>query len=627
MINMKFQRGVKGFVLVIVSLMITTVLGYALAAEETINTVTDYDPYANISGLYDYDRTDKYVPYDPAANLTGYHAENSEDSMSGVSFTATDGKANMYPVIQNPEITTGSESSISGLGLTQNTPPTGANAYYRWGIVWDDDSVTIMNVQTHPGTKATLRPGVTDLDNLLSHYPVYQTADIIEWTFPTGIILNKDSWQEQREVTGSLLSYYYTIHCSQSDIVKSLEYNKKLESITATFSDGSKKTIGDPKLIDLCYLGASEDAVISNLQVLGDSGSFKTYTYPDPIYYDPLHGVKLTAPTVIWENGYRNAALSITFNNSVSGDYQVLEYSLELKNGYHLNITVSFSRNGGVTIDLTDSGNTSVGYAFYRLSAWKTGIINLDLENAIFTVTPCNSFRDFSSYKEYPNLEIEEGSLDFLEDVKGQDFSKIIIDNENGDEYSNLEFQIGDTRAFLNTYGSVMNDPSISISEYYPELTEYRLDYRSFALYGDSVTINGVTYPVTNGTISVIVNDVPEIHELQNIAIYHTGGNTKLEFINDDVTYDLGATTDDTVSFIGTWYFENDLYKQVQKDVKTYDLDFRTFGFDSGAFVMMFLGLLAVSSAIVARKSGLSAVDLGVIVISGIVGLTIVGLV
>ena len=621
---MRFQRGVKGFVLVIISLMITTVLGYALAAEETITSVTDYEPYANISGLYDYDRTDMYVPYDPAANLTGYHAEGSDSSMSGVSFTATEsGKANMYPVIQDPDITTGSESNIDGLGLEQNSPPTGQRTYYRWGIVWDDNSVSIKNVQTHRYTAATLRPGVTDLDNLLSHYPIYNTADLIEWTFPSGIILNKDSWQEEREVTGSMLSYYYTIHCSQSDIVKFIEYNKKLESITATYEDGSKSVIGDPKLIELCYLGASEDPIISNLKVLVNSGNYKTYTFPDPIYYDPLHGVQLTAPTVIWENGYRNAACSIIFNSPHS-DNQALKYSISLSNGEALSIWINTGNNAAISLTWTDG--VTAESADYTLSAWKTGVITLDLENGIFTVVPCNTFRDFSSYKEYPELMPTSGNLDFLNDVKGTDFTGITITNHNGSDSSDIEFQITDTRAFLNTYGSVMNDPSISISDYYPELTEYKLDYRSFALYGESITINGITYPVTNGTISIIVNDQPETHELQNISILHTGDKTTLIFNNDNATYDLGTTTDDTVSFVGTWYFENDLYKQVQKDVKNYDLDFRTFGFDSGAFVMMFLGLLAVMTVIVARKSGLSAVDLGVIAISAIVGLTVVGL-
>lgn len=186
-------------------------------------------------------------------------------------------------------------------------------------------------------------------------------------------------------------------------------------------------------------------------------------------------------------------------------------------------------------------------------------------------------------------------------------------------------FSVYNTKVFMNTYDAVMIDPSIDLADYWPDMDYYRYQFQSFAIYGDSVTINNVTYPVTDGHITVH----NKTYDLVNIALsYSAQGRTSITFINQNKTVDLGPTVDKEVSFSGIWYFNAGLYEGYDTTELIYNWDVGDMmgHLDVPTFALFSLGLMVLCALLcVASRVAFATMDKIVLLFGAIFLLILLG--
>lgn len=75
---MEFREGMLGVVIVALALTGAFFVSYLSGIETTEQEVTKYDYLADVSGLFDYDKSPQYIEFDPSTNYTGYYSTTSE---------------------------------------------------------------------------------------------------------------------------------------------------------------------------------------------------------------------------------------------------------------------------------------------------------------------------------------------------------------------------------------------------------------------------------------------------------------------------------------------------------------------------------------------------------------------
>ena len=157
-------------------------------------------------------------------------------------------------------------------------------------------------------------------------------------------------------------------------------------------------------------------------------------------------------------------------------------------------------------------------------------------------------------------------------------------------------------------------------------MDSYRFAFQSFAIYGDSITINGVNYPLFDSNKIEIDG---KTYTLDNFYIsFSEQGKTSITFKNLNRTVDLGDTVDKTVSFDGVWYFSTALYEGSITTEEVYEWDDNLISNINIQLVLLLtLGLLlGLSLLFVALLHvNLSLMDKVVLVFAGAVILCIIG--
>ena len=313
-------------------------------------------------------------------------------------------------------------------------------------------------------------------------------------------------------------------------------------------------------------------------------------------------------------------------------------------NGYVLQIMMSYPKLT-VGCSVLDNG-TSVLSDSKTLGTWNTFEIQIDSKNSMITVTPVKLFNSFTDYTLYD----KQSKIVF-------DWSSVIVNSsmytiehtEHGNGSNSPKFSITSTDVFLDTYGVILNNPTINLYDYFPQYDSIRVNFYSFAIYGESITINGITYTLNDSKVKVQYvtdngdNYLPEympiatVHtkvlELSNIYVtFDKGpnGHVKLTFVNDRFTIDLGAyeSGDWTISMSGLWYFSTMVYSPYTATEKTLS-DWKVLPETSQAqMLLIFLGILGIAGvavAIHARRNGLGLADVLIIVAAAVVAFILLG--
>ena len=179
-----------------------------------------------------------------------------------------------------------------------------------------------------------------------------------------------------------------------------------------------------------------------------------------------------------------------------------------------------------------------------------------------------------------------------------------------------LTFNVYSTSVFMDTYGVVMVNPSLNITDYFPDLNNfYKLNLYNFAKYGDSITINGITGTITGNNLTI--ND--ETVALKNMSVIYADGNVTVE--DSNISIDLGAITDTNISMTGAWYFQTGLYKGYTDTKTIYEWDWGDFILDNTQFVIIYMGFAFAALIVAKRFCTLSIIDYCVFIASIILAL------
>ena len=431
---------------------------------------------------------------------------------------------------------------------------------------------------------------------------------------------------------------------------------------SATITSGGSQTVNAGDSISFSFVQGASVTLTSSAGTGYTFGSWKENNQAlssNPTYvFTPTRNMTIVAdfnqiiPSAYWSNDLYNGKVDILFQFD-SSDNKAHTLSMDLMTGiigadqtttwitspysleiglYYPSLSVSATLSGGGQ----DISNTM------SLGNWGTFILSIDTDKGKVEITPIKTFESFTSYTTYSNQT--RTILDFSERASGLAVYEIEHTEEDGTNAP--RFSVVGTSVFLNTFGVVLYNPTINLYDYFPQYNAIRVNFYSFALYGESITINGHTWNVDGSKISIqYVSDGSEHYlpgvmpnatiqtrtfELTNIYVTYQDGHCYLTFVNDRFTLDLGAYTanNETISMVGLWYFATMVYEPYTAYEKELS-DWKTIPETNGSqMVLMFIGILIVAGAALAihvRKSGLGIIDLVIVAGAAVVGLLMLG--
>lgn len=336
---------------------------------------------------------------------------------------------------------------------------------------------------------------------------------------------------------------------------------------------------------------------------------------PTYAYADPSKGVTLKTPFTEWRNGYSNNEINITVTKQNWGNNDLTiaagDSSIQIERRSAGGLYVTINKYDG-TAETRNMGN------------WYSAQITINASEGWIAVTPIAG----SGNPNFTNkIDLNDTTVIWDGWYNGENIGLLTF-TSSGDS---LRWSITDTSVFLNTYGIVMYNPSIDVTEYFPEMEEWRLNFFSFALVGDSVTINNQTFPVNTATqtITVIGTDGETVSgELSNVYITQENDHTYFSFANSKKTIDLGETVSNTVSFNGMWYFTTGLFDITQGTEQFYDwqLDGNLHA-TVPQMCLMFIGVL-IAALIVCKailRFDIGAIDWIILISATVISLLIAG--
>ena len=621
---MRFKRGYLGVLLVTLCLFGSALACIILNVDSEDVTTTKYDYVTDVSGLFDYSDAPQYTEYNPIKNYTGYsNTITAADSPSGISFTSSNAASN-YTILTRPATTT---ASISGtINNNTNLPQATFSSSPVISLSASDPAVinsTSVTARLY-GFKVT-----TMYDWLSNVWPNFETYQAIglNFTFPGGapngnVLFCNGSYTHPG--TGELT---LSVIGSRSNAVQSATVDPS--NYTATFSLILSNGMPSTRTVSLyetwiCYGNASqrENYFITTGGQIGAGESYynttMSLTYTSTVtsgaeygYLIPSAGVTLAAGgsngyySTDWNNGETNGIINLVFDGWNNTNSNPAAIAIEFGIGND-NYTVNLTKSDAWTVGVNQSVETLGGFG--RI------MVTLDTIDGKLTIRPVQ-FTNFTTFEVIDTIlydtDIEKGA-----GIAGLRFSPVT--------YAPLRWSVANTTVLMNTYGAVMVDPSIDINDYWPNMEHYRLWFQSFALYGDSITLNGVTYPVDEFG-DVEING--QTYDLNNFYVsYPIDGNVYITFVLGDDTVDLGEKVTDVISFGGTWYFTTGLYEGVQTTEKVYNW---AVGWNASPdqFILISLGLLAAGVVVVRKTRGLTmgvldwmAVIIAVIGLAGFLG-------
>lgn len=357
---------------------------------------------------------------------------------------------------------------------------------------------------------------------------------------------------------------------------------------------------------------------------------------------------------VYWSNNLQNGSVDITFR--FTGGSSNMSHSMKLPlysgttddtnettwtaTGNYVKIDISYYPRTNITVGLYDSDNVQIIPVVTRnMGQWATFTLKMDADGGTLTFVPVDRFEDFTAFRTMDSQS--SVIMDWSSTTNKNSILDIIhYDNGNGQHVS---FQVTNTETFLNTYGVVMTNPSINVYDYFPQYSSVRVNFYAFALFGESMTVNGHTFPVTDGSVTIhyttdgTTNSIAALNAegvqtktltLSNIYVTWEDGRCSLTFVNDKFTVDLGTFSagTETVSFVGQWYFTSYLYEPYTVTEREISWDWKTMPDIGGtAMLLVFLGVLLIGGLIAHMKLGLKWLDMVICIAGFIIAYTILG--
>lgn len=645
-----------GCMIVVVALLGSVLAGFCLDVTKQTRPVTDYEYVTDVTGLFDIDQAPAYIEYSPSTNYTGY----ADISSMNYSWSAV---PNAYRVMLDPGPTLTTSVTYSQLTKTIPTPtfavvePTndyvisllfGQASDYETGDysssqpvnVEIGNAVTVKEMLTQmnlTGNRTTLTidmsqdPAFTYAPTLLWHetgtnprsFTVSLTGGGNEvhkvWVFDTTNgpgETGEMGWGNSDSLVLGALDRCRMVYNPTTDLVEVYRWSNSPGVEEYCFTERS----------DRIYFSASYNYDHSGYLVFNNGHNLNSLVIdasyigaPVYNYINPADGVALNnGMNTTWSNGYHNNEINMTVSRATVGSNN-LTLQVDGATGSNSSIQINTSATGNMNVVVTDATGTSTTKVLGR---WDSAQVSIDASAQTVSVTPIVGS---PSYTE--PVPANGTTITFPNWWTGGDIDSLRLSTSG----TSLRFGITDTWVFLDTYQSVMTNPTITIGDYFPELTDWRLNFYSFALTGNSLTINGETYSVgSDQTITIGTGDDAVTGSLSNVYVSKIDSEMFFTFADTGQTVDLGSSVSDTITFNGRWYFTTGLYDAVPGIEEYYDWNLDGgWHATSGQILAVFLGLLAIGTIIVkgVMRTPLRATDVFVLGFAALVSIILGGIV
>ena len=624
-----FKPGYLGACLVAVAILGGLLLGSVANVSTHTENTTAYEYKTDITGLFDVSQEPQFLEFNPASNYTGYSNTVADVyNPSGIEYTHTTIANNYRILTEQPHAETGPSGTVNNsTNLPQYTfTHDGAPAGVHVNVYIDSGervhTTGIVSAQLKGFKCATMYDWIVSVFGDLSQY---QTITL---TIPAQSItapstrggfgwatwwLSEDYWLNSDIPTGGRtftidpvnLTYSYTVNTVNGPSVQSY-------SLYSTYL-----FYGDAVQYEDGTAGGSSfhDAYNTSLTMPYTSVVTRLGSYD---YMLPANGTEIspTATGTVWDNdqgatNYDNYSVNVLIGPRFDNGAFTLDNS-----GRGLAITLNKVGGGTEVINVAHCSGGSLG-----ANLWLTNIngsvyglghfpaVMLAIEKSPYNSGNKINFYPVTAFNDYLNVSV---APDPILTLAGSDYDLDNITFNRYEHYSlpgadNIAWSVYNTVVFMETYNAVFHNPSINLADYWPDMDSYRFALNGVALYGDSVTINGVNYPVTDQTITI--ND--RAYSLKNCYIsFSKEGDASITFNDINRTVDLGPTVSKVLAFYGNWGFTMGLYEGVTSTKEVYDWNVKLLGDNLNTCVLIALGVLAVVTlACVWLKVGLKLTD------------------
>lgn len=315
---MELRDGMLGVVIIAVAISVALFGSYLAGITPHDEEVTKYEYLADVSGLFDYDKSPQYVEFNPSTNFTGYYSEDSYSDFTNeyyfasnnVGFTnnqTADGKqiVNNYKIDIKPMIEAESQVDLSTLDATQRS---GIGIRYVYDI--KGDYVQWLGFSTESQGAITLKNLVRALDiaDTLTNVTIRLDPNANWDQEPTQGFFNKTLTLNSVLVVPNTGSFTYVTSPNRDpstfenltiNIQKpfmSVNIDTRTWNVKCYYSDdfsGTAYSYTADNLV-VCF-GNTDPGETVNYDVLnlGNLMTYATAEYYDPQYLDPKDGVHM----------------------------------------------------------------------------------------------------------------------------------------------------------------------------------------------------------------------------------------------------------------------------------------------------------------------------------------------
>lgn len=607
------MTGQKGLAIAITALLLTVCIGYLFNAEKTTVDSLVYDEKADLSPLI-YENSSRVggtEVYNSAVNVTGWTPQSAIPTTSNPNQYRFSVSSINYSADVTQSVT------FENSGLTYTTVSTYESG--QWFVRTNDGSRYTTGLTAHNGEPIH---GGRDYSQGINHRYVLElngsgvgNGNYLFWCDVNELhrFVNNDYLYLDTGAT-----FYYDVGITATGNTNDLEggaflnltgsivpssatyaiYNYSTQTWTAYDSQGAVKLMSAINL----YI------VSTNAPDTSFTFKYKSFTgVTNAVYADPTKLVSSSSMT--WNKTNRN--------NPLAGYSLILDIT-DTASTYHI-AYVKANDNGTMSstswkTQITIDSDHIIQFGFRGevgdINNWRTvgnstaydGLkLDFDAVNHTMTITGILSFDSNAPRLNYtlaPNNTVIESYNPPLAEYA---FS---IRNET----VQVNAAIVQTVIYTDPSGVLWNNFNLNLLTYFPTIINndnegVRVQLGGFVTYGDSITINGRTFAVTDGKITVPLTEGVTVRmremPLTGMAIDYTkDGKVNLIFTeNLNKVAELGDRVNYTLAGSGAWYFSSDLdeINQSHKEVWNWSTDW---SLDANATCLVYLGLLILGVVI-----------------------------
>lgn len=498
MYKMRFKRGYLGVLIVTLCLFGSALMCIILNVEKAEEITTKYDYVTDVTGLFEFSDAPQYTDYNPIENYIGYsNTTTAVDSPSGITFVSSN-SVNNYAVLVAPSTT------VSGTSGSVNNSTSLPQASFSSApvIMLNSQDAAIVNDGTVSARLYDFKISPV-YDWIRSIWPNFADYEQLTLTITTtgGAPNTKALFCYGGYTAPGTGEFTLNVVGTRSTAVQSLTINPDDYTVTYSGTLGSGSPFNSTYSMYESWIayGAARQRENYFTTTGGNIGAGESYynttmslSFTSTVtsgaeygYMIPSGGVSLATNgngyySTDWTNGQVNGRVTIILDGGLNTS----------ANPASLGITYA---GGQITINKGDNWVLGVNGSTYNAGAYRQIALTIDSISGQVQIRPV-SFTNFTDYSIIDTV-LAEASIASSEGVSGLTFSPLAS--------TPLRWTIGDTVVLMDTYGAVMVDPSLNIGTYWPNMEWYRLWFQSFALYGDSMTINGRTYAVSDESVTI----------------------------------------------------------------------------------------------------------------------------